>query len=220
MSSSLKKIISESRILLQNPYAYLNENGDYDAEIRCSDHILKDYVISSPKKLKSKILRNNQKDFRISNIEIERSVNKLLNDMWTHRKQIWHGNIPNDPMEIRDPSVALRFIGYESNLTESLGQFSKNGKIIEVAGIIDNSTKQVKISRQFEPVIRNFTTAHELGHALLHKANGLHRDRPLDGTNVSGSREIIEIEADKFASYFLMPKKIQTNIRNINFFIK
>ncbi len=41
---------------------------------------------------------------------------------------------------------------------------------------------------------------------MLHKQSVLHRDRPLDGT--SGTvREPMEQQADKFATYFLMPKK-------------
>ncbi len=65
----------------------------------------------------------------------------------------------------------------------------------------------VRISRQLPFVTRRFTTAHELGHALLHKQAGLHRDRPVDGP-AAKQRSSTEMEADKFASCFLMPEKL------------
>ena len=105
-----------------------------------------------------------------------------------------------------DPSVALRIIGYDFDLDETLGQYRSNGRLIEVAGIIDSPSRRVRISRQFPNDVRVFTTAHELGHALLHEARGLHRDRPLNGA--TSSRDVVEIEADKFATYFLMPERL------------
>jgi Zn-dependent peptidase ImmA (M78 family) len=80
---------------------------------------------------------------------------------------------------------------------------------MEVAGILDRAGKRVKISREFPVNIRNFTAAHELGHvALAHDGSGLHRDRPQDGSGKDATRPIQEIEADKFATYFLMPRKL------------
>ena len=105
-----------------------------------------------------------------------------------------------------DPVIALKFIGYDCDLDETLGQFYSSGKLIEVAGTIDKSSSKVHISRRFGNHIRNFTAAHELGHALLHQTSGLHRDRPLDGTIIS--RDPVEREADKFATFFLMPTKL------------
>ena len=67
-------------------------------------------------------------------------------------------------------------------------------------------SKQVHISRQFTRDICSFTAAHELGHAMLHEAVALHRDRPLNGASIS--RDAIEFEADKFATFFLMPQKL------------
>ena len=36
----------------------------------------------------------------------------------------------------------------------------------------------------------------------------MHRDRPFDGSTSSSLRESVEVEADKFATYFLMPEKV------------
>ena len=79
---------------------------------------------------------------------------------------------------------------------------------MEVAGTVDNKSKQIQISKQFPPNTQRFTAAHELGHSLLHDASGLHRDRPLDGSKIEGVRNLVEIQADKFAIYFLMPEKL------------
>jgi len=38
---------------------------------------------------------------------------------------------------------------------------------------------------------------------------GVHRDRPMDG--LKRSRDQVELEADKFATYFLMPEKLVRN---------
>lgn len=37
---------------------------------------------------------------------------------------------------------------------------------------------------------------------------GLHRDRGLDGSPIKGKKDRIEIEADKFAAFFLMPTNL------------
>jgi Zn-dependent peptidase ImmA (M78 family) len=109
-------------------------------------------------------------------------------------------------MQILDPVLALRCLGYEVLVHESLGQYWAGRDSFEVAGIVDNSKEKVEISRRFGPVVRNFTTAHELGHAVLHEGSGLHRDRPIDAAR-SAPRDRQETEADAFASFFLLPEK-------------
>jgi Zn-dependent peptidase ImmA (M78 family) len=91
-------------------------------------------------------------------------------------------------------------------IRESLGQHAAGRDSFEVAGIVDNASGTVEISRRFAPSTRKFTTAHELGHAVLHEGSGLHRDRGLDGAS-TGRRDPREAEADVFASYFLLPEK-------------
>jgi Zn-dependent peptidase ImmA (M78 family) len=49
--------------------------------------------------------------------------------------------------------------------------------------------------------------AHELGHALMHNQLFLHRDKALDGSSSKKFRDLKELQADKFAACFLMPKK-------------
>lgn len=67
------------------------------------------------------------------------------------------------------------------------------------------------ISNNFDKYTQNFTSAHELGHALLHKQKILHRDRPINGMSDNFNRNIVERQADKFATFFLMPAKLVKN---------
>jgi len=200
--------IAASRLLLQNPYAYLNDLGEFSAA--------EDFSYMHPDALRvlsqqvdgkySSLARNKEKNGRHSGAEIEAKAITLQRRMWQDRSRIWPNADPLDPIDVLDPAIALGLIGYDFDLEETLGQHFSDGKQIEVAGTIDASSRRVRISRQFPSDVRNFTAAHELGHALFHDARGLHRDRPLDGTTMS--REPIELEADKFASYFLMPRKL------------
>ena len=189
--------ITESRRLLEDPYAYLADGGNFSA--------LSHYAP----------LEVTKKPHHYSSIEIEQKVKELHRKIWQGKEHIWGHAAPSDPIDMLDPSVALRLIGYDYDLDETLGQYHSNGRMIEVAGTIDRVSKRVRISRQFPHNVRIFTAAHELGHALLHVARGLHRDRPLDGTTLS--RGAIEIEADKFATYFLMPEKL-VRTRFANYF--
>ncbi len=73
----------------------------------------------------------------------------------------------------------------------------------------DKLTNKIKLLLfgKFPDETQNYTSAHELGHALFHEQSILHRDRALNGDSLSISRDIKEVQADKFASYFLMPRK-------------
>jgi Zn-dependent peptidase ImmA (M78 family) len=186
---SLGEQIAESRQLLQDPYAYLDGDGKFNA---------------LPKFAKLDINVSKKKRYLIT--EIEQKAKELQRKIWRNKDKIWGASRPTDPVDMLDPSVALKLIGYSFDLDESLGQYHNHGRLLEAAGLIDSQSRSVRISRQFKSDIRIFTTAHELGHALLHEARGLHRDRPLNGT--TRSRDVIEFEADKFATYFLMPEKL------------
>lgn len=206
--------ITASRRLLQDPYAYLNESGGFTATDDSLSIGLG--VRALPRKIHGAFapIVGNKKSSRYSNTDIETKAINLQREMWRAKNQIFLDSKLPAPLEILDPAIAFALIGYDFNLEETLGQHFNDGRQTEVAGTIDESSKQVRISRKFAHDIRNFTAAHELGHALLHDARGLHRDRPLDGSAIA--REPIEIEADKFASYFLMPEKlVRTYFENL-----
>jgi len=208
--------ITKSRLLLGDPYAHLDESGDFEA-LSNSSHTRDDVFSDAPQGTTPKYIPleiNTPKKDRYSNIEIEQHAISLQRRMWHDRSQIWADATPSNPIDILDPTIALKLMGYNVDVYETLGQFYIDGKLIEVAGTIDKSSKQVHISRRFPFNIRSFTAAHELGHALLHESSGLHRDKPLDGAIIS--RNSVEIEADKFATFFLMPQKlVQAAFRRI-----
>lgn len=124
----------------------------------------------------------------------------LLNEH--HRK---FGEQPSDPLDVISPVAALENLGY-TVIQEDLGQDFIEGRLVEVAGYIDAQNKQVAISTKVSREEQFFTAAHELGHAVLHpNRHGLHRDRPVKGPITR--RDVLEVEADYFASCFLMPEK-------------
>jgi len=186
--------ISESRKLLGNPYAYLNSSGTFSATMPPVR------ALANP----ATTARNSK---RHSNREIEKQANNLLKTMWKSRSTLWGDSPPSDPIVVIDPAKALELCGFSFSYEEDLGKYHGDSGFLKVAGLINADDKAVQVSNQFSQSIRMFTAAHELGHAVLHNVSGsVHRDRPVDGS--SFSRESIEYEADKFATFFLMPAKL------------
>lgn len=138
---------------------------------------------------------------------IERQARFLQLKLWNDRSTLWPSNTPVNPQSVLQPGVALKTLGYSIHLEPSLGQIILSGRSVAVAGLVDRRMRQVKLSSGFRPAERNFTAAHELGHVILHP-NGelLHRDRPLCPETYDKPLE--ELEADWFATCFLMPRKL------------
>lgn len=195
--------VHEARRRLENQYAYLDADGGY-GEWPYGDTAMQTgrIVVDT-----DELLGNLSKDHRFTNQEIESVARRLQAQLWRRRHEFWPARKEIGPLEILDPSLALESIGVAMELHETLGQYSGEDELFEVAGILDSSDSRVQISRRFSPEIRKFTAAHELGHAILHAGSGLHRDRALDGSPASRSRDAKETEADVFAAYFLLPEK-------------
>lgn len=236
MSESLEDQISQSRLLLKNPYAYLNSEGGFDAapaqadlqgRIAGSRLLLENpyaYLTgegkygaaraerpaaAQPFEIKIDEVRNASiVGKRVSFERIEGIAKKLQTAIWVNRKAIWGEDAPDDPIDVLDPAIAFSAIGYTFESDRPLGEMVTPDGAVEVAGFIDKGKRYAGISSQVPFAMRQFTAAHELGHAMLHRAEGLHRDRGIDGSPISGPRERVEIEADKFATYFLMPAKL------------
>ena len=231
MDDQLDARIRESRKLLGNPYAYLDDNGEFDAVFldagqtaRAQLRALQNPYAFAPgnsneNQLTEKpvtvqriieldnVLGRRRAGKRLSRPEIESIARNFQIELWKCRSQILPDQEFASPLDILDPLIALNGIGFKTEIVGSLGQYSNNDELFEVAGIIDRPAGKVQLSSRFSPAIRNFTAAHELGHALLHEAVGIHRDRALDGSPEAGSRGPVELEADIFAAYFLMPEK-------------
>lgn len=142
-----------------------------------------------------------------SEVAIEKLAREVQNTLWMYRNLIWPDEIPGDYLDALDPRIAIeKLLGFDFKY-DSLGRFIDDaGYEYETAGLIDKENKIIRISSDMRATVRNFTSAHELGHALMHKESGLHRDRPLDGS--SANKDIREWQADKFAAFFLMPAKL------------
>lgn len=102
------------------------------------------------------------------------------------------------------PEKVIQLLKFAFHKVDTLAVNESNE---EIAGIINNQDFTIHISSMYAPEVVNFSTAHELGHALLHDQIELHRDIPLDGSEIAKNRSIVERQADKFAAYFLMPGK-------------
>lgn len=144
---------------------------------------------------------------KISYKHIEKAARQLAHVIWRHKEVLWPDGVPDDPAELLNPEKAFALLGYKVCKRSSLGVIEGN---IDVAGIIDKDNRTAELSLLMSPEIMNFTAAHEVGHAIMHRQSGLHRDKPLDGSGTV-SRDHIELEADKFAAYFLMPAKLVTS---------
>lgn len=140
--------------------------------------------------------------------ELEQVAIKYHQLLWRERIFLWGDDDPDDPIGVIDPVAALKLLGFDVQRVSSLGSHSTQGKYFEIAGQIDQKNRVVSISDQFEPQVSRFTEAHELAHALLHRQEILHRDRPLDGVtgDFQGNKE--EYQANRLATFFLMPEKL------------
>ena len=188
--------ISASRELLQLPYAHLGEAGTYEALAPATSRP----TPSPPYESRARSATPSEHAGRPagpawSNQEIEAKVREIHGLIWQKRAELFPDGVPGDPVQLLDPAIALRWLGFDFRYEEGLGQMPGKSGPIEIGGLINNSTKQVRVARQFSPAVRSFTAAHELGHAVLHAQHlsVLHQDKPLDGVNPSRSR--IEVEA-------------------------
>jgi Zn-dependent peptidase ImmA (M78 family) len=220
MTKSFRSLVSQSRRLLQNPYAHIeylessfDQAGDDDTEmasaerIAASRRLLQNQYAYLDDRGGFTALSKRNRDHHRSQDDINEQVRQLHGRLWEERSSIWPTASTRDPIDLLDPAAALRLLGYEYELADGLGKYRTRSALIEVAGLIDPSSKLVRVSRQFPTTVQLFTVAHELGHAVLHPSMyGVHRDRPMDGSVHSRAR--IEIEADKFATCFLMPSRL------------
>lgn len=178
-------LIRKSRLKLQNQYAYLDDSSDFPG--------------SQPSVSRQRTVKSFE--------EIERIAVELQKKVWHARNRLWPEGVPQSPVAMLDPSKVCELLGYDFEIADTLGVYSNRPGKVAVAGQIDRRERKILISRDFEPQVQSFTAAHEIGHLLLHpELSVLHRDRGLSGVGVA--RDRIELEADKFAAYFLLPEKL------------
>ena len=203
MADATEEQIHRDRVVHQNPYRHVTGDGEFQALLP-EGHP----AVDVPLQLNSAQLRGGKPlEAEFSMEEIEEVARKLQNKLWRHRNEIWEEDVPEDPIDVLDPSLALETVGYVCVKATSLGHIDDENGEFKVAATIENRRSRVEVSGNFPVEVLRFTTAHELGHALLHEAEGLHRDRPLNKAPSNDNRDRQEVEADKFATFFLMPAK-------------
>lgn len=221
MASDLAKIISERRRVLQNPDAYADELEEL-ASLRTARHALENpYAYSDEVERFSAPInrfdglnsrsprpRATSKDHSWTDSEIEALARALHRELWERRHELFPERPAASLVDYLDPVVALRSKGFTVTAADALGKMFADGSETNVAGLIDLQSKEMLLSSGFSLPETRYTAAHELGHALMHKFAGMHRDRPLDGSR--RSKDVREREADKFAAFFLMPLRLLT----------
>lgn len=156
-----------------------------------------------------RLLKGLKSENKLSDFDIEKLASDLQNIIWLNKGTIWNKNIPDHPTKVLKPNIVLKkALGYHYAVTEAIYLSENGSEDSEIAGLIDQKQRIVLVSNGFDKSTQNFTAAHELGHALLHKQTVLHRDRPIDGLGKRVRRNITEYQADRFATHFLMPSKL------------
>ncbi|AUN94960.1 ImmA/IrrE family metallo-endopeptidase [Pseudazoarcus pumilus] len=205
MSDATKSDISLDRKRLCNPWAHLDENGGFSAftpiASQLSNRPTERFAAECSRFLQRTRSVKDPSDTQIMEFAVE-----LQRMLWREHVRQNGGMSPSDPIQVLDPAFAIKRLGYGYHEEDTLGEMRNNGQTVEVAGVIDHESRHVKISKRHPPVTRLFSAAHELGHLLMHPQGGLHRDLPMDGARIA--RDKRERQADKFASYFLMPEKL------------
>ncbi|WP_271106228.1 ImmA/IrrE family metallo-endopeptidase [Pseudomonas tohonis] len=120
------------------------------------------------------------------------------------------------------PDVAAYILDLEYVELPTLGSpaFGLNGQRFRPAGLLDRQARRVAVSTEFPLAVQRFTGAHEIGHWMLHDDMVMHRDRPVDGSQIREARALVECEADQFAATFLMPPNLLSDLFRAQFQVR
>ncbi len=218
MTKPFQQVLSDRRRLLKHPYAYIAELEEIEALKAAHKKSECPYAyedeLSRLHRLVSRFdgidvdsPHSNITEYKPrTDLEIQQLARDLLIQIWENRKTLFSDHMSRRPIDMLDPVIALELQGYQVEISGALGPIIGQENLSNIAGLIDKQNRRVFLSSKFPPATRNFTAAHELGHAVMHDLVGMHRDRPLDGA--SSSNDPKEREAEKFAAYFLMPEKL------------
>lgn len=202
-------VLNVARERLQNPHAYEDGEGGYSATMESVGRAFSDFQGKAQTQVTNiPVFRSNlgKRSGNYSDEEIEQVVRELQAHLWRNKEAIWPNREISNPLDVLDLQIALKTVGYGYREVDGIEDIPSQTGRLKVEGILDPVSKEVTISAQCPPSVRQFTTAHELGHAVLHNMQGtVHRDRATDGSKLS--RDQVEKEADKFAGRFLMPEK-------------
>ncbi len=137
-------------------------------------------------------------------IEIEKKARELLEKL---RNQAGNPTNHRELLTLLSPKMAAALLGYVYNEVEKINCWPPNTKCNHAGEIDPKGT--ITISLDYPSEVRLFTAAHEIGHAVLHPNEGLHRDIPVKEYGIyKTQRDIKEKEADYFAACLLMPRNL------------
>jgi len=146
---------------------------------------------------------------------IEASAHEVHLELWNNRHDLFRNKELAHPLDSVEPAVALYMKGFDVITDPSLGEMWEDGHRIQVAGLVDQETRVVRVSQNLDNQQRRYTTGHELGHVIRHPGMSLHRDRAISGH--MPRKDDREREADWFASCFLMPARYVINEFHLRF---
>jgi uncharacterized protein DUF955 len=136
--------------------------------------------------------------------QIENEAIRLRWDIWNERATLWPGRHPH-PFEVLNPQIAANILGFDLQYVPNLSLPFSN-EVVETAGILNRNRKTVLVAECYGREVRAFTSAHELGHILLHQERVMHRDMPIAGLEQEPA-DPLEREANFFAGSYLMPSE-------------
>jgi hypothetical protein len=148
---------------------------------------------------------------------IRSEARNLLLGLWNRRLEFWRSPPNVEDFVCQAPEIIITdILGLSLEKPEEIGRWSLtdggSGPQVEIAGYLDQQAGKIVIAQKFRLEWRRFTTAHEIGHVVLHLDLVVHRDRPLmGGEQANRNRPLKEREADCFAAELLMPTKLVRN---------
>ena len=139
--------------------------------------------------------------------DIEQKAREIQLEIWNRQTEIWPRNVPQ-LMDMFNVDSAAAVLGVRVERFAYLPSYEKVGITRQIAGLIDREDGLIALGMNFKPHIVKFTSAHELGHMVIHQDEVMHRDFPIEGLTQDQKRPPKEREADHFAACFLMPRKL------------
>jgi Zn-dependent peptidase ImmA (M78 family) len=196
--NSRLEALSRDRARLENPYAHLEQLEEIELGQAAPVVDVKPMATQHKGRARKAVVRS---------AFVTQEAARIQRALWVELLKKSDGARPKDPVVALDPIAGLNLLGFQVHMVDGLGQFRDGGRTIDVAGLIDPNSMEVKVASHLAGPVQRFTLAHELGHACLHDLQGVaHRDRAMDGSQLDV--DVWEIEANRFASHFLMPERL------------
>lgn len=142
---------------------------------------------------------------------IEEKARQLLFRYWKQEQARLGKDIdPKSLLPIDVASIARKTLGLEvldswdvsSDLTTPPDRRN-------LAGWVDRSKRKIVVAQELPPEVKRFTLAHEVGHHLTHSNVVQFREDPRTDNAIRGEQKsALEREADMFAGFLTMPRKL------------